>query len=245
MRDPALADRLGDELRQHRIGLQQPPPRRDAVGHVVELAGPQLVEVPEQALAQDLRVQLRDAVHRRRADETEVRHADVAVAGLVDEGHPPQPVDIARELRAHLLQEPPVDLVDDLEMARQQALHHRHWPLLQRLLQDRVVRVARRPARQVPRRVPVQPLEVDQDAHQLGDDERRVRVVQVDEHLVGQRVPRLVEPPVPPQDVLQRTGDEEVLLAQAELLARRRVVVRIEDLGEVLGQHLALDGLDV
>ena len=109
----------------------------------MELLRPKLVEVLEQVLTQNLRVQLRDAVDGRRADEAEVRHANVAVAGLVDEGHPLQLLDVARIDRADLLQKASVDLVDDLQVPRQQALHHGDRPLLQRLLQDRVVCVAR------------------------------------------------------------------------------------------------------
>ena len=72
-----------------------------------------------------------------------------------------------------------------------------------------------------------------------------MRVVQLDEHLVGKRFPVVVRLAEAPQDVAQRAGDEEVLLAEAELLALHRVVVRVEDLRQVLGEHLLLDGLDV
>ena len=51
---------------------------------------------------------------------------------------------------------------------------------------------------------------VDEDAHQLGDDERRVRVVELDEHLVGERVPAVVRLAEAPEDVAKRAGDEEI-----------------------------------
>ena len=72
-----------------------------------------------------------------------------------------------------------------------------------------------------------------------------MRVVQLNEHLVRERIPALVEALVATDDVPERARDEEVLLAEAELLACGRVVVRIEDLGQVLGPHLARDGVRV
>ena len=108
-----------------------------------------------------------------------------------------------------------------------------------------MVRVAGGAARHVPRDVPVEALLVEEDAHELGDDERRVRVVELDEHLVRQRVPAVVRLAEAAEDVPQRARDEEVLLAQAQLLALGRVVVRIQHLREVLGKHLLLDRLDV
>ena len=243
--DPAVADRLGDELRKRGVRLEEPAARRDAVRDVVELLGPELVEVLEERLLEDLGVELGDAVNRGRADDAEVRHPDVALAVLVDERHPLELLDVARVERADLLQEAAVDLVDDLEVAGEKTLHHRNGPLLERFLENRVVRVAGRAARQVPRLVPVEALVVDEYAHELRDDERRMRVVELDEHLLRKRVPAVVRLAEAPQDVSQRARDEEVLLTEAELLALRRVVVRVEHLGEVLGEHLLLDRLDV
>ena len=44
------------------------------------------------------------------------------------------------------------------------------------------------------------------------------------------------------QDVLQRRGDEEVLLLEPEFLALKDVVIGVEDLGDVLRAGLGLDG---
>jgi hypothetical protein len=45
--DPVLTNVLGDEVGQQRVAQQQPPPRRDAVGLVLEAIRPQLVKVRE------------------------------------------------------------------------------------------------------------------------------------------------------------------------------------------------------
>src|SRR5690606_38367431 len=44
------------------------------------------------------------------------------------------------------------------------------------------------------------------------------------------------------QDVRHRTGDEEILLLEAELAARERFVLGIEHLRDALGERLLLDG---
>ena len=45
--------------------------------------------------------------------------------------------------------------------------------------------------------------------------------------------------------VLERAGDEEVLLREAELLADLRLVVGVEDLADRFGNDLLVDGLVV
>ena len=72
-----------------------------------------------------------------------------------------------------------------------------------------------------------------------------MRLVEVDENLVRKRVPCPVEFAVAAQNVFERTGDEEVLLPQAQFLAGHRVVVGVENLGQVLGEHLRLHRFDV
>lgn len=82
--EPAVAQLRRDQLRQTRIAQRQPAAGGDAVGHVVEFFGKQLVEVMEHRLLQKLRVQSRNSVDRVAADTGQVRHADVFPAPLVD-----------------------------------------------------------------------------------------------------------------------------------------------------------------
>ena len=96
--------------------------------------------------------------------------------------------------------------------------NQRERPLLQRLGQQRVVGVGQRPLREVPRLVPAELRLVEQDPHQLGDGQRRVRVVELDGDLVGQRAPVGVASAEAAHEVGQRAGDEEVLLHEAQPL---------------------------
>ena len=78
--EEAVADRLADERGQARIALDQPAPRRDAVGLVVDAVGIEPVQVGEHRLLHQLGVKGRDAVDRVRADKGEIAHAHAALA---------------------------------------------------------------------------------------------------------------------------------------------------------------------
>ena len=143
--DPAVADRLGDQLGQGGVGHQQPAPRRDAVGLVVEALGEQLGEVGHQAACG---AAPSGSPPRRwccacrrwpgspcapcRAGPSSIRLMRASLAVVAGVASP------------HVVEEAAVDLVDDLQVARQQRLEQVDRPLLQRLGQQRVVRVGQR-----------------------------------------------------------------------------------------------------
>ncbi len=77
---------------------------------------------------EQLRVQRGDAVDGVAADAGEVRHAHVLLAGLVDQRQPADALFVAGERHAHLVEEARVDLVDDLQVPRQQSLEHAQRP---------------------------------------------------------------------------------------------------------------------
>ena len=55
---PLVANGVIDQVSQRRVGLLEPPPRRDAVGLVVEPAGVELVEIVQNVVLDDAAVQL-------------------------------------------------------------------------------------------------------------------------------------------------------------------------------------------
>ena len=71
----------------------------------------------------------------------EVGHPDGLVSIFIDDRKPAQNGFIAGVAQAHLLQEAAVDLVDELEMAGQQASEHVQIPFLQGFRQQGVVGV--------------------------------------------------------------------------------------------------------
>ncbi len=107
-------------------------------------------------------------------------------------------------------------------------------PPLQRLRQQRVIGVGERPAGDAPRVGPRQDVLVDQQPHELGDGDRGMRIVQLHRELLMELLDGKVLPPQDAEHVLKGAGDEEELLLQAQFLAAQLVIVRVENLAEVL-----------
>jgi hypothetical protein len=143
---------------------------------------------------QDIRVDGGDAVDILGGHDGQDGHADVllAVVRLLDDGELADLLPVVPELGPDRLQEPPVDVIDDLRVPRQQLFEHGDRPLLQRLGQDRVVGKVAHLRDEIPRLGPPQSLEVHEHAHELGNQERRVRVVHLERDLVRERVPVVV-----------------------------------------------------
>ena len=238
---PRVADPPRRELREPRVRKHEEAPGRDAVRHIRELLRHELVEVLEHRLLQQLAVQRRDAVDRVAADAREVRHAHVALAALVDERQPLQLRVVAGETAPHLVEEAAVDLVDDLEVTRQHPAEQLDRPLLERFGQQRVVRVGEDAFRQGPRRVPVHMVLIEAEPHELGNGDGGVRVVQLRDVPVGETLDAFGTLQVDADHVLQRARHEEVLLLQPQAFACRRLVVRIQHLGQIFRIDLVLD----
>src|SRR5439155_17606374 len=95
----------------------------------------------------------------------------------------------------------------------------------------------------LPRLIPAEPFKVYKYAHQLGNSERRMRVVELNCGLFGKPVECLeallliihfVSLLVAADDILERGRCEEKLLLEPQFLSFKYVVVRIENLRDVL-----------
>ena len=71
---PGGAETLREQRRQPGVRLFQPAADGDAVGHIDESIGIKSGKPAEHALAHELGVQLRHAVHVMTADDREMRH---------------------------------------------------------------------------------------------------------------------------------------------------------------------------
>src|SRR5690242_17978069 len=87
-------------------------------------------------------------------DSGEVSHAYKTRTALIDNRHPREPLLIAGELRSDVFQEAVIDLVNDLEVARQQATKNFDWPFFQSFGKQGVVGVGYCLARHLPGHVP-------------------------------------------------------------------------------------------
>ena len=78
---------------------------------------------------------------------------------------------------------------------------------------------------------------IQQNPHQLGNGHRRMRVVELDGDLLGQRAPIGVAAAEAPHEIGQRAGDEKILLHEAQPLPHARGVVGIEHARERFGRQ--------
>ena len=182
------------------------------------------------------------AVDRHAAGNAQIGHADLPVP---DDRHVADPVLVAAVESGDLLLPPAGDLADDLPDTGQQGLHQLLGPALQSLGQYRVVGVGNGVGCDVPCGVPIQARVVHEDAHQLGDDQGGVGVVDLDDVLLVEVGQGAVGLDVLADDGLDGGGDEEILLAQAQALALIVVVLGVENLGDDLGHGLFLVGLQI
>ena len=160
-----------------------------------------------------------------------MRHPHQLVAILLNQGTGALLLVVAGPLAFARLHEMHVDVKDELEVTRQDALEKRHTPPLQRFRQQRMVGIAESSRDDLPGFLPWQILLVDQEAQQIDDGDGRMGVVELNGDLVGEVVPRIARLlAVAADDVAQRAGDEKILLHEAQFLAVLSFVVRIKDL---------------
>ena len=138
-----------------------------------------------------------------------------------------------------------VYLLDYLIDSRQQAAEEILAPAFESLAHDGMVRVGENFCRNIPCIVPAIAALVEQQAHELGDSEGRVGVVDMNSHLVAYIIERAVFAQVAVDYILNGRGDEEILLAQAQALALGMVIRGIEDLAYDLRHGVLLHGAQI
>jgi hypothetical protein len=182
------------------------------------------------------------AVGAVRAGDGQVGHPHLRLLALLDQAHPTDSVVIAGKPGAHVIEEPAIDLEDDLQVAGRHHLEIGQRPFLQGLGQQRVVGIGQRPARDVPRLIPSQVCLIEQEPHQFGHGHGGVRVVELDRHFFRQGAPVGVGPAEAPYQVRQRARHQEVLLHEAQALPQARGVVGIEHARDRFSRELLGQG---
>ena len=87
---------------------------------------------------------------------------------------------------------------------------------------------------------PAHAVDIHQQAHEFGDADGGVGVVELGGELFVEGVELAAAGQVGANHVLQGAGDEEELLFQPQLLALNLLVVGVEDFGDVLGDDFAV-----
>ena len=204
-----------------------------------------MVQIVEHRLLHQIGMHRRDAVDAVRSDERQLPHPHPAAGLLVDQRYRGPEIDIAGTSRIRQRQMRDIDAVDDLQMPRQQTFEQFDRPGLERFRQQRVVGVGQGGHGDLPRFVPAEVVKVAENAHQLGDGETGMGVVELHRGLCRQAAQLSVGCEMALDQILQRGRDEEIFLTQPQLAAGRALVIRIEKLADRFGARLLGAGAEI
>ena len=213
----------------------------DAVGDIGEALGCDGVKIVEEVVLENVAVQAGHAVDLLAGRKAEVCHVHLTVA---DDEVAAKSL-AAAEVRAEILAPAAVDLAHDLPYTGQKLLDKVLRPLFKSLAHDGVVGVGDAVLDKLPCLIPAKLVLVHEDAHELGDYHRRVRVVYLDDMVLGEAADIAPCADVLAHDILRGGGNEEVLLLETQELALDMVVRGVEHLRDDLGHGALLKALDV
>jgi hypothetical protein len=167
----------------------------------------------------------------------QIRHPHLPCRCLLDQAHPLHPAAVSRVALANFIQKPAVDLVNDREQAGAHQLKETDGPVLQCLREHSVIGVGQRAEREVPCLVPAQSCLVEQNAHQLGNGHRRMRIIHLNRGPLGEGAPVGIGPPKAGHDIGERTAHQEVFLDKTQRLSCNGGIVRIQNPCNRLRDH--------
>ncbi len=150
------------------------------------------------------------------SDDGQMSHADTPPACFVDERKALQYAGVAGMTVAYFFKQAVVDFINQLQMAGQQFLHQVDAPHFQCFGHDGVVGIGKQAGREVPGRIPIPVMHIQQQAHQFRDAQAGVGVIELDGHFVGQSAQIGVMVQMALHDVLQGSADKKVLLLEAQ-----------------------------
>ena len=188
------------------------------------------MEIAQDAVFEQLRVEGGDAVYAETPDHGQIRHAHHLWRALLYYRERLLLAEVAGVFFRHAPQPARVDFVYDLQVAGQELFEERHRPLFERLRQEGVVGVGEDLFAHGPRLVPRQPVDVHHKPHELRNRYRRMRVVELDYRLVHKFRPVGMVFKVAADYVLQRARHEEVLLQEPQNLSVFGLVVGVQNL---------------
>src|SRR6185436_12747401 len=113
--------------------------RRDPVGLVIETFRKDLSQILNSRRAKQPGVNRRHTVGAVRTHDCQVGHADLSPALLLDQAYALKTSFVSWKTASYLIQQAPIDLVDDFEVAGQHDFKPRQRPFLEGFRQQRVV----------------------------------------------------------------------------------------------------------
>ena len=179
MLDPAISDFAGHQGSESGIARYHKPARSHAIGNIEKFLRPVFIKIAERRLLEKLGMQLSHTVNFMAADRGKISHPNVLSSGLVDQGHARDPRNVIRVLQADPVQEAAVDFVDNFQMPGQEASKQADRPLFQGFRKQRMVSVSESLLCYLPGSVPVHPILIHEQTHELGNRNGRVGIIQL------------------------------------------------------------------
>ena len=227
------------------VAAFHPPSWSDSVRFVLEFLRIHLVEVLEQSVLDQLRMDRSHPIHRMRPNHAQIRHPYLLAIALLHTRQRTQFVHVVRVLVPHHLQEKMVHFVDQLQVPREQPLDQRNVPLFERFREHGVVGVGEHLVDDVEGTLVLQSLLVNHHSQQLHNGQRGMRVVQLDGHHGRQLLPRPLSLPKSPQHILDRRTHEKILLLQPQFLPLVAAIVRIQHTRYILRPLSLLNRMEI
>ena len=243
--NPRIADFGRDQVCQFGVGAQQPTARRNAVCFVVEAFRPHFVEVRSQSFFDQFRMDGSDAVDGMRTDNCQITHTDFLFRTFFDDGHAAHFFNVARIEFSDFFHQVVIDVIDNDHVPGHDFFQQFDGPTFKSFGQQGVVCVAHGFFRDFPRRIPIETVDVHQDAHQFGDSQSRMRIVELDGCFFGQFAQIRVCFQETAHNIADGAGYEEVLLHQAQFLTGFDGVGGVKDFGDCFGFDFLFNGFDI
>ena len=180
----------------------------DAVGDVLELLRRELIIILEKGVLENLTVKSGNTVDAVAGRNTKVRHTDNTVCNNGKLVYLSGVAGCAPDISTIAV----VDFLDNLINSREKRSEKILGPTFKRFFHDRVVGVSHRFGDDLPGVVPFVAALVKQNTHQLRNGKRGMRVVDVNGVLLGKVCHGGEVAQMTLDDVLNRSGNKEILL---------------------------------
>ncbi|KNC22834.1 hypothetical protein FF38_08040 [Lucilia cuprina] len=167
MYGPFVANLFADQIRQARVAEQQPTTRSNTVGLVLELVGLHLVEQTEKIILQDLGVNSGYTVDGMGTNNGQMSHVNAFLTIFFNQRHAAHTIHVTGIEFLNIFHVQEVNVIDNLQVTRQNGLEHGNGPAFQSFGKDGVVGVGTGADGDIPSLLPGQVLFIDQDAHKF------------------------------------------------------------------------------
>src|SRR3974390_1159304 len=162
--NPFFTDGFANCLRERYVAKAKPTSWGYAIGLVIKTLGKNLRQLFDRRRAKKLRMNCGNAVGAVQTENGEIRHTNLEDRPFLDQAHTCNKILVSRESFPHVIEEAPIDLVDDLEEPGRHDAKPLDRPSFECLGKQCVVGVGGRFLGNVPSLIPTETGFVEQDA---------------------------------------------------------------------------------